>query len=362
MYTCMATLRSARPMDTNNRSSSSTQRVAGKSVLPRKQQARSPGLSLGASTQRESTRGLTTVRNKKHATIADGLVRQGLQAITAMAGGTAAVSKSDLLIVGPGVLGSLIGSQWLETHEGARVVGQTNTDRSHESLKALGIVPRLKADSGTKQFTNVIFCAPPSGSEDYTGEITAAAALWSGEGTLVFTSSSAVYSEKQGVVYTEESETVEASGSPRAAKLLAPEAAVLAAGGCVMRLAGLYTATRGAHSYFLKAKQIPIRPDGLINLIHYQDAASLCCAALATGLKGQIFMGCDSHPLTKAEMMEALYASKKVGDEKVEFTSSEGSLGRRMNNQKTRDTLQWEPTYSSFQAFAEAYGRGDATL
>jgi len=279
-----------------------------------------------------------------------------------MSSGNEEVVGTDLLIVGPGVLGSLVGSQWLEKHQGARVVGQTNTTSRHEDLKGLGIVPRLKTECGEEQFTNVIFCAPPSGSDDYTAEIIAASKLWNANGTFMFTGSSAVYSESPDILYTEGSETVPAGKSPRVDRLLQAEAAVLEAGGCVVRLAGLYTAQRGAHMYYLKVKEVPTRPDALLNLIHYQDAASLCAAVLASGAKGQVFMGCENNPVTKADMMEAVYATNKFGTEKVNFTTSEGSLGRRMNNQQTRDALQWEPKYSSFEAFAKAYGQGDATF
>jgi hypothetical protein len=56
---------------------------------------------------------------------------------------------------------------------GARVVGQTNTDRSHAALKKLGIEPRVKAEATDEKFDNIIFCAPPSGSDDYQAEVRA---------------------------------------------------------------------------------------------------------------------------------------------------------------------------------------------
>lgn len=43
-----------------------------------------------------------------------------------------APSSSDLLIVGPGVLGSYLGKLWLEQHPGAAVVGQTNSAANHD--------------------------------------------------------------------------------------------------------------------------------------------------------------------------------------------------------------------------------------
>ena len=50
--------------------------------------------------------------------------------IVAMA--TASASSSDLLIVGPGVLGSYAGKLWGDAFPNATVVAQTNTTASHE--------------------------------------------------------------------------------------------------------------------------------------------------------------------------------------------------------------------------------------
>ncbi len=62
-------------------------------------------------------------------------------------------------------------------------------------------------------------------------------------------------------------------------RLIFAEEAILLRGGCVLRLAGLYNATRGPHSYWLRlareGKAVDTNADGLVNLIHYEDAASL---------------------------------------------------------------------------------------
>ena len=73
-------------------------------------------------------------------------------------------------------------------------------------------------------------------------------------------------------------------------RLLAAEEAVLARGGNVLRLAGLYNDMRGPHSYWLKqtintaqseisdgataaAVVLPTNANGIVNLLHYEDAA-----------------------------------------------------------------------------------------
>ena len=43
----------------------------------------------------------------------------------------------------------------------------------------------------------------------------------------------------------------------------------------MVRLVGLYHAARGAHTYFLKVKEVPRWGGYTVNLLHYEDAASL---------------------------------------------------------------------------------------
>ena len=65
------------------------------------------------------------------------------------------------------------------------------------------------------------------------------------------------------------------------------EDVVLENEGNVIRLAGLYTDQRGAHTYWMKmvseGKTIETNEDGLVNLIHYEDAARLVLASLDSG-------------------------------------------------------------------------------
>ena len=74
---------------------------------------------------------------------------------------------------------------------------------------------------------------------------------------------------------------------------------VLDAGGVVCRLAGLYHSQRGAHKYFIKTPRLDSRADALVNLIHYEDAAELCIAALMSHTKSTVFLGTDGVPVTR---------------------------------------------------------------
>lgn len=64
---------------------------------------------------------------------------------------------------------------------------------------------------------------------------------------------------------------------PRTDVLLKAENVVLDYGGCVLRLAGLYKADRGAHTYWLKQGKSDLRADHFVNLIHYEVKISVFC-------------------------------------------------------------------------------------
>jgi len=48
-------------------------------------------------------------------------------------------------------------------------------------------------------------------------------------------------------------------------------------------LSGLYTPTRGPHSYWLRNGTVDSNADGVVNMLHYEDAASVIIAALKSG-------------------------------------------------------------------------------
>ena len=115
-------------------------------------------------------------------------------------------------------------------------------------------------------------------------QVAAAAAKWDGTGSLLFTSSTGMYAAESGVV-DEQGEVHAADHSERIAKLAGAEASVLDVGGNVVRLTGLYHANRGPHSFFFKKGEIGKRGDSVLNLIHYDDAASIAVAVRPLALK-----------------------------------------------------------------------------
>jgi len=126
-------------------------------------------------------------------------------------------------------------------------------------------------------------------------------------------------------------------------------------GGCVLRLAGLYTLERGAHSYYLKVPEIKGRDDHIVNLLHYDDAASACIAAIRAGrdaVSKRVFLISDGHPMTREELLEATLANKKYeGKVMPKFLGLDEDLGKVYDGSISNEVLGWRPRYKSFEQF-----------
>lgn len=269
-------------------------------------------------------------------------------------------SAAPLLVVGAGVLGREVAAQWREAHPGSRVVAETRSTRAHEELAALGLEPALAGEGGAV-FKRVVFCAPPSGNEDYPGAVEAAVERVAEGGVFVFTSSAGVYKPADAPVCEDGEVETE---KPRAAKLLKAEAAVLARPeGRVVRLAGLYSLERGAHSYFIRAasaedaKPLGGRAGSFVNLVHYEDAASMVVAVLERGARGgpearRVFLATDCSPIMKEEICEAaLLHPMYSGGKKPEFDESGPLVVKTYDNLISREDLGWQPKWDSYATF-----------
>ncbi|QCD83780.1 hypothetical protein DEO72_LG2g4127 [Vigna unguiculata] len=265
------------------------------------------------------------------------------------------IGEHDLLVVGPGVLGRLVAQKWHQEIPDCQVYGQTVTTHHHNELIQMGIYPSLKWTEATHKFPNVIYCAPPSRTPDYAGNVRLAALSWNGEGSFLFTSSSAPYDCNDNGSCDEDSPVLPIGRNARVDVLLKAENVVLEFGGCVLRLAGLYISlVIGAHNYYLEKGTVDSRPDHILNLIHYEDAASLAVAILKKKFRGQIFLGCDNHPLSRQQMMDLVNKSGKFNKKFDKFTGTDDPLGKRLNNTKTRQVVGWKPKYPSFAGFLES--------
>jgi nucleoside-diphosphate-sugar epimerase len=209
-------------------------------------------------------------------------------------------------------------------------------------------------------FRDVVFCAPPSGSTDYADSLKdASSQLWSGldsGGKFVFTSAGSVFEAQDGEIVTETSAT---TNTPRAKRLVDAEFAARSQGAAiVLRLAGLYLLERGAHSYWLRSgKAVDGRSDGIINLLHYDDAASACLASLLSDVTDGTFLISDGNPVTRKQICEVAMKTTLFSDCTMpKFLGIESDpIGKIYDGSWSQEMLNWKPKYESFEAFMSQY-------
>ena len=258
---------------------------------------------------------------------------------------------SDLLVVGAGVLGMLVARAWSQAQPKARVTLKFRTEKAERRAElereGFSVISAERGESCSAPL--VVFCAPPTGNPHYAEDIKfSLASHWTDNcpGSLfVFTSSGGVFRENTGGRVDELSATLE---TERAIALLGGEEAVVLGGGCVVRLGGLYTLTSGPHSYWGRGGEFSAKPGGLINLLHYEDAAGAVvrCLQHPEKVRGERFLVSDGTPVSRQEIV----STAGVAD-RVQFTGGDDIDGKRYDTTKIRTTLGWEPTYASLREF-----------
>lgn len=168
------------------------------------------------------------------------------------------------------------------------------------------------------------------------------------------------FGEKSQVV-NEDSPVADPSKNPRSARLVYAEQAVLKNGGACLRLAGLYTLDRGAHNFWITSgKDVSGRGDGIINQLHYSDAAGSVIAALRAGpnvVSGNIFLISDGHPMTREKICESTLKTKKYrGNSMPKFLGTDSDpIGKIYDGAASKKALKWDPRYESFDAFMSSH-------
>ena len=172
---------------------------------------------------------------------------------------------------------------------------------------------------------------------------------------LLFTSSTSVYAQISGDWVTEQSP----AEPPRETGqiLRETEDLVLAQGGAVARLAGIYGPGRSVllRKYF--SGEAVIEGDGRrwINQIHRDDAASGLLRLATLGVPGVFNLG-DSQPAEQRALYEWLaerFSSPLPPEGPVNTDRKRGWTHKQVSNQRLRG-LGWEPRYASFYSAVES--------
>jgi nucleoside-diphosphate-sugar epimerase len=252
----------------------------------------------------------------------------------------------------------MAGVAWLAAHPDATVVAETRSPARHASLAASGMQPVVSEGSPgappVSEFPHVLFCAPPSGFADYAGAVAAAAARTVSGGRFVFTSSAGVYAAADGLIAED---APLASGTPRADRLLGAERNALAvSGGCVLRLSGLYTLERGPHAFYLNSDAVVQgAKDGLLNMLHYEDAAAAACLCLDApdeAVAGKIFIvagpPATRENICRSARLHPLYAHRPM----PQFDDSAPSR-KVYDSTAIKTAVGWKPKAGSMVSYLE---------
>ncbi len=222
-------------------------------------------------------------------------------------------------------------------------------------IRQIDISQRAKIAECAGTFDAVIHCASSSGGDAevyrqvYLGGVRNLLEIFPGL-KLLFTSSTSVYAQRHGSWVTEESETKPTRET--SCILLETETVVLASGGIVARLAGIYGPGRSAilHKFLAGTAIIDAENDRFVNQVHRDDIASALFVLLNQERGGQIYNVVDDQPILQSECYRWLAhrlnrplppAGKSTQPRK------RGDSNKRVSNAKLR-RLGWTPQYPTF--------------
>lgn len=271
-----------------------------------------------------------------------------------------------ILIAGCGYLGRQVALSL--PARGCRVLGVTRSAETAAALEAEGIACRA-GDVGDAAWVAslpkadaVVHCAA-SGRGGGAGAYRRVYAegcrhllAAQPQARMVFASSTSVYAQADGSWVTEESPAEPERETGRI--LREAEESVLAAGGAVLRLAGLYGPGRSVllKNFLQGAAQIDVRteppatPDGRwVNQIHRDDAAAALVRALLEPLRG-IFNVADDMPLTQREIytrLAARFARPLPPEGPPALDRKRGWTHKRVSAARLRAT-GWAPRFPSW--------------
>ena len=279
-----------------------------------------------------------------------------------------------IVIAGCGYLGQELARQALAA--GHSVLGLTRSADSalalrRESLPArdadlsdAAALARLAAECPGD--TAVVHCAaggkgggPDTYRTVYLEGMRNLRAAFPGAARLVFTSSTSVYAQTDGSLVSEDSPALPDRESGRL--LRATEDETLAAGGTVLRLAGIYGPGRSVLlRQFLAGESVidvrtapPATPDGRwVNQIHRTDAAAALLMAATGALTPGIYNTADSTPMLQRTIYEELarrFARPLPPECAPDSTRKRGWTHKQAANSRLR-AAGWQPHYPSWFA------------
>jgi nucleoside-diphosphate-sugar epimerase len=175
---------------------------------------------------------------------------------------------------------------------------------------------------------------------------------------LIFTGSTSVYAQTVGGWVDETSPADPARETGRI--LLETEALVLAAGGTIARLSGIYGPGRSAMLEKFLAGNAVIEGDGgrWLNHIHRDDAAAALARLAAAETPAGIYNASDDEPITQLDLYRGLadhFGRTLPPSGPLDLNRKRGWTSKRVSNGRLRAT-GWRPRYASYLDWAKVAG------
>lgn len=274
-----------------------------------------------------------------------------------------------LLIAGVGYLGSALAERLLAEAGEIRLTGLTRS-APDSTGSGPGLYPLESADLGDHASIQALAkkLSPPAAiihcASSGRGGIDAYRAVFVDgvrhlleafpEARLFFTSSTSVYGQTDGSLVTEDSPAEPDRETGRL--LLATEDLVLAAGGTVLRLAGIYGPGRSVHLQKFLAGTATIESgpvSRLLNQIHRDDAVGALIHLLSlppATVRSQVFNVADDTPISQRACYEALahhFDTDLPPEAPPDPNRKRGWTHKAVSNAKLRAT-GWAPQHRSF--------------
>src|SRR6266536_1394593 len=266
-----------------------------------------------------------------------------------------------ILIAGCGYIGQAAAD--LFNAAGWAVEGWTGSAESAAALSAkpypvrqVNISKRAEVAERAGIFDALIHCASSSGGDAgmyrqvYFDGARNLLEMFPGS-KLLFTSSTSVYAQRDGSWVTEESETKPMRETSRL--LLETERLVLASGGIVARLAGIYGPGRSAllSKFLAGTAMIDPENDRFVNQVHRDDIASaLFLLVSGEWQERQIYNMVDNQPMLQSDcyrwLAQRLNRPVPPIRELME-QRKRGDTNKRVSNAKLR-SLGWTLQYPTF--------------
>lgn len=269
-------------------------------------------------------------------------------------------ATNDLLIIGAGDLGLLVGANWLRRHPEACVFAETRSKVKHERIRQAGLEPLIAGDGRAKHVANVLFCVPPPKQPGYLNLVREGILrTLNSDSRFVFASSTAVHGDQ--AIITERTPT--SYKTERGKTLTEAEELTLNApvNSAVVRFSGLYSLHRGPHAFWVDRQIQRVSERGTANMIHRVDAANAVNALLDLpdwpDSSDSTFLVSSADSLSARQICDAARLHPEYENKMLPTVFSDIINIRKCDSSWTRRTLNWKPKWDSLLDFMREDGK-----